>query len=334
MKKIAFVTGGAGFLGRNLITKLLEQGWEVHALVRGRVPSWMQHDSLRIHRGSLLDAGLTAGFIPMRADAVFHVAGATTMWPGDLDVLVRDNVTGTQNLLSAAMQRKVKRVVMTSTLGLFRTDLGPVSEQTDFRPAKERNPYLRTKRMADELLVDAANQGLSAVSMHPSHMLGPFDQAGWIKMFDDAAAGKLKAAPGGRASFSPVEQVAQAHIAAAERAAPAFRYVLGGPTASYLQVFNRIANRVGVKPVTSTVPAPILKTVGQLSNLWSTLTSQRPVMTPGLAEILAGDMVGDSRLAEAHLGYRPIDLEATLDKTFAYWRSNKALSHEGQASLA
>ncbi|MEO8154398.1 MAG: NAD-dependent epimerase/dehydratase family protein [Rhizobacter sp.] len=333
MKKVAFVTGGAGFLGRNLVVNLVQQAWDVHVLIRTDAPLWMQQDGLTVHRGSLLDAGLTASAMPMQADAVFHMAGATSMWSGDMGALVRDNVTATRNLVLAAMQRKAHRVVMTSTLGLFRTDLGPITEHTEFRHIEDKNPYLRTKRIADDILVEAAREGLSTVSMHPSHMLGAFDKAGWIKMFDDVAAGKVKVAPGGHASFSPVDHVAQAHIAAAVHQAPAPRYVLGGPTASYLQVFNSIATRVDAKPVTSTVPAPILKAVAQLSDLWSALTSERPAMTPGLAEILTGSMVGDSRLAEVHLGYRPGDLDSILDKTFAYWRSDKGWSSEGATLL-
>jgi nucleoside-diphosphate-sugar epimerase len=173
--------------------------------------------------------------------------------------------------------------------------------------------------MADDLLQEAARQGLATVSMHPSHMLGPHDKAGWIRMFDDAAAGKLKAAPGGRASFSLVAQVALAHIAAAEHPSPASRHVLGGPAATYLEVFGRIAHLVGAKPVTSTIPAPALRAIGQLSDLWSGVTAGRPAMTPGLAQILTGDMLGDATLAEMQLGYRLPDLASILDATFAAW---------------
>lgn len=323
MKKTAFVTGGAGFLGRHLIGELLRQDWEVHALVRGEVPDWMRGERITVRQGSLQDLTTTTAAIPRRADAVFHVAAATTMWMGDLDLLLRDNVAATRTLLRAALQREARRVVATSTLGLFRTDLGVVDEQSELRGDRDPNPYLRSKRMADDLLQQATRDGLLTVSLHPSHMLGPFDKAGWIRMFDDVAAGKVRAAPGGRACFSPVREVACAHVAAAEHAHPAARYVLAGPQASYLEVFAGIAARLNARPVTATVPAPLLKAVGRLSALWSQVSGRRPALNPALAEILTGDILGDSRLAETQLGYRAGELEAMLDASFEYWRMTR-----------
>lgn len=325
MGKTAFVTGGAGFLGRHLVQELLATGWEVTALIRSEVPSWMQSPHLHIRRGSLDDRQQLLAAMPERPDAVFHVAGAISMWSGDLDVLMRDNVAATRNLLEAAQERRASRVVLTSTLGVFEADGDPVSERNRLRSvADERNPYLLTKLLADQELQNARRAGLSAVSLHPSHLLGPHDRAGWIKMFDDAVAGKLKAAPKGRANFCQVEAVAKAHVAAAERPDAAPRYVLGGPTVSYLDMFNAIASRTGVKPVTATVPPLVLKTVAKLSDWRSRLDRQRPELTPGLADILSGDMLADDRLAARDLGYRSEALASLLDRVHGHWAEKLA----------
>ncbi|WP_286744880.1 NAD-dependent epimerase/dehydratase family protein [Aquabacterium sp. UBA2148] len=198
MGKTAFVTGGAGFLGRHLVQELLSTGWHVTALVRSEVPAWMQSPHLSIRNGSLDDERQLLAAMPDRPDAVFHVAGAISMWHGDMDILMRDNVTATRNLILTALKRRASRVVLTSTLGVFQDEGEPISEHNSLRSmSSERNPYLLTKLMADEELQNAHRAGMSTVSMHPSHLLGPHDQAGWIKMFDDAVAGKLKAAPRG-----------------------------------------------------------------------------------------------------------------------------------------
>ncbi len=325
MGKTAFVTGGAGFLGRHLIEELLSTGWEVTALIRSEPPSWMRLPNLAIRKGSLDDHQQVLAAMPERPDAVFHVAGAISMWSGDMDVLMRDNVTATRHLLDAALERRAARVVATSTLGVFEAEGGPVSELNALRPvAQERNPYLQTKLMADQELQKARRAGLSTVSIHPSHLLGPHDHNGWIKMFDDALAGKLKAAPRGRANFCSVEAVARAHVTAALRPDASPRYVLGGPTASYLDMFNAIANRTGVKPVTATVPPPVLKTVARLSDWWSRVDGKRPELTPGLAEILSGDMLADDRLACRDLGYRSEDLSNLLDRVHIHWSARQS----------
>lgn len=325
MGKTAFVTGGAGFLGRHLVQELLSTGWHVTALVRSEVPAWMQSPQLSIRNGSLDDERQLLAAMPDRPDAVFHVAGAISMWHGDMDVLMRDNVTATRNLILTALKRRASRVVLTSTLGVFQDEGEPISEHNSLRSmSSERNPYLLTKLMADEELQNAHRAGMSTVSIHPSHLLGPHDQAGWIKMFDDAVAGKLKAAPKGRANFCAVEAVARAHVAAALRPDAAPRYVLGGPTVSYLDMFNAIASRTGVKPVTSTVPSPVLKTVARLSDWWSRVDGKRPELTPGLAEILCGDMLADDQLAIRDLGYRSESLSSLLDRVHHHWIERQA----------
>ena len=325
MRKTAFVTGGAGFLGRHLIQELISTGWEVTALVRSDVPRWMQSPNLRVCNGTLDESKQLLAAMPERPDAVFHVAGAISMWRGDMDVLMRDNVTATRNLILAALKRRAARVIVTSTLGVFEDEGVPIHEGHRLRSlAEEGNPYLLTKLMADQELQNARRAGMSTVSLHPSHMLGPHDKAGWIKMFDDAMAGKLKAAPAGRANFCPVEAVARAHVAAALLPEAAPRYVLGGPTVSYFDMFNAIATRTGARPVTATVPPPVLKTVARLSDWWSKVNGQRPELTPGLAKILCGDMLADDRLACRDLGYRSEALSSLLDRVHFHWSERQA----------
>jgi nucleoside-diphosphate-sugar epimerase len=326
MRKIAFVTGGAGFLGRHLIEALLDANWQVTALVRGQVPAWMNRPGLTVQRGALDQPDTLRQAMPEQPDAVLHAAGAISMWSRDLPDLLRDNVAATRNVIDVSRQRGARRLVMTSTLGVFRAEQGPVTESLPLRRIDgERNPYLRTKLMADEALQVARQHGLSTVSLHPSHMLGPHDRAGWIKMFDDAVAGKLKAAPCGRASFCPVESVARAHVAAATLATPAPRYALGGPAVSYLDVFNAIAKLTGSAPVTSVVPPLVLKTVAQASEWWSRIDRRRPELTPGLADILCGDMVADSRLGIHDLGYQEEPIASLLQRVHAHWSAAGSL---------
>lgn len=327
MIKTAFVTGAAGFVGRNLVEALLKDHWSVHALVRSAAPAWMQQRGLTVRQGTLEDAASVAAAMPARADAVFHLAGNTSMWSGDAQRLLRDNVAATQGLLDAAHQRQARRVVMTSTLGVFQDSDSPIHEHTPLQPSTVRNPYLRTKLLADTLLSQAAHNGLSVVSLHPAHILGPYDANGWIGLFDDAAQGKMRAAPRGRASFCGVSAVAQAHIAAATHPAPARRYVLGGEDASYLQVFADVARRVHAKPVASTVPNSVLTTVAALAHIGALFSGKKPSITPGLAAVLTRTMLADSRLAQKDLGYPMLGLGDMLDATQAYWDARQASSH-------
>ena len=323
MEKTAFVTGAAGFVGRHLVEELLAGSWRVHALTRSAAPAWMRDARITVCQGALEDTTALQAAMPKRLDAVFHLAGSLSMWSGDAQTLMRDNVSATQSLLNAALQRQARRVVMTSTLGVFEDGARRISETTARRPLTTRNPYLRTKLLADDLLTQASQKGLSVVSLHPAHMLGKYDTAGWISLFDDAASGKMKAAPGGRASFCHVRSAARAHVAAAIHAAPARRYVLGGEEASYLEVFADVARRVHARPVVSTVPAIVLKTAAALAQAGAFFSGKRPAITPGLARILTRDMLAGSELAQKDLGFEPVRLADMLDEDHAYWLSQR-----------
>ena len=327
MDKTAFVTGAAGFVGRNLVEALLKDRWAVHVLVRGTAPAWMRDNRLMVHQGSLEDAASVVAAMPARADAVFHLAGNTSMWSGDAHRLLRDNVAATRGLLDAARQRQIRRVVMTSTLGVFQDSDGRIHENTALRAGTIRNPYLRTKLQADALLSEAARNGLSVVSLHPAHILGRYDATGWISLFDDAAQGKLQAAPRGRASFCCVSAVAQAHIAAAAHPAPARRYVLGGEDASYLEVFANVARRVHAKPVTSTMPNFVPKTAAALAHIGALFSGKKPSITPGLAAVLTCTMLADSSQAQKDLGYPIVRLDEMLDVAQAYWSARQREAH-------
>jgi nucleoside-diphosphate-sugar epimerase len=109
------VTGGTGFLGLNVVDALLEAGWSVIALHR---PS-SKVERLRARGVTLVEAELgdrpgLRRLLPEGCDAVFHVAGNTSMWSGKDDQQTRDNVDGTRNIAEAAMARRTRKFVHTS----------------------------------------------------------------------------------------------------------------------------------------------------------------------------------------------------------------------------
>jgi nucleoside-diphosphate-sugar epimerase len=135
----AFVTGGSGFLGRNLITTLLGQGMCVHALARSEAAVAVVADlGAEPVRGDLDDAAaLNAGMA--RCDIVFHLAARTNDW-GRYEDAYRANVTGTEHVLTAARAASVPRLVHVSTEAVL------VGDGRDYRPlvhVDETRPRLR-----------------------------------------------------------------------------------------------------------------------------------------------------------------------------------------------
>ncbi len=203
---------------------------------------------------------------------------------------------------------------------MFQATHCPIHEHTPLLARATRNPYLHSKLQADALLSEAQQRGLSVVRMHPGHILGRYDRSGWISLFAQAQAGQLGPAPRGRASFCLASDVVLAHLRAATLPQAAPRYILASADASYLELFNAIALRTGRKPVTTTVPGVVLKTVATLAQWRAALTGTKPTITPGLAAILSSDLLAQTALAAQELGWGTTTLNAMLEETHAYWR--------------
>lgn len=320
--KLAFVTGAAGFLGHHLLEVLQEEHWQVHVLLRHPAPAWMaSRPGLCIHTGALEDADAVARAMPQGCDAVFHLAANTSSWVGEAAAIQRDNVLATRNVLAATLEAGARRLIATSTLGVFDAGHGRINEASPLLNAEHPNPYLRSKLQADRLLGEARErEGLAVIQMHPGHMLGRYDRSGWIRLFDQLQAGKLGAAPCGRASFCLARDVAQAQVRAATRAVPATRYVLCSADASYLEFFNGIRARMGQAASGRQVPAPVLKAVARLSQWAGRISGKAPLITPGLAALLSSELLGDAGLARRELGFPATQLAAMLDETAGFWR--------------
>ena len=113
-RKTAFVTGATGFFGANLVRELIAQNWKVTAFHRPGSDLWrLKGLDLQTREGSFFDRESLLSALPDKTDAVFHVAAKVSFWNGDNEIMRRDNVEATRNLLEAAMIRKVGRFIHT-----------------------------------------------------------------------------------------------------------------------------------------------------------------------------------------------------------------------------
>ena len=115
----ALVTGATGFIGGNLVRELLKDGHEVRALCRPEADmSTLKDLDVEVAIGDLRDRGSLAGAMKGR-EALFHTAALYSLWSPDPGDFVKTNVDGTVNILEAAMEAEVSRVVYTSTASVF-----------------------------------------------------------------------------------------------------------------------------------------------------------------------------------------------------------------------
>jgi dTDP-glucose 4,6-dehydratase len=179
------VTGGCGFIGSNFIRQLIstDPGIEIinfDALTyAGNLKNLVDLGSNpRYHfvKGDITDREAVRSAIPHEADAIIHFAAESHVDRSIIDSgpFVKTNVLGTQNLLDAAREKKVKRFVHVSTDEVYGS-LGPTGFFTETTPLSPNSPYSASKAGSD-LLVNAYHHtfGMDAVITRCSNNYGPY----------------------------------------------------------------------------------------------------------------------------------------------------------------
>ncbi len=313
MKKIAFVTGGTGFLGRNLIDELLRENWEVTALHR-KTSNLASLKLLGIHlrEGDLQNLSSLGKIIPQKADAVFHVAANVSAWPLEREAQYKDNVLGTRNMVEASLKNGVKRFIFTSTMATYGFHQVPLTEESESKGLESGLQYVRTKRLAELEVQKGVEKGLDAVILQPCLIFGPYDVEQYSQIFMQIKENKLPGVPPGGIHFCHAREVSRAHLRAFEKGRCGHSYILGGPYASYLKAFQKIAGIVEGKLPQKVTPLFILYSVAYFSLWGSYITRKPPALLPQLVKLLAHRWESCSQKAEKELGYHAIPLEESF----------------------
>jgi nucleoside-diphosphate-sugar epimerase len=317
MTKTAFVTGGTGFVGLNLIDELIKQGWAVTALHRPSSDlTYLGRFKADLVVGAITDPASLAAAIPAGTDTVFHVAGNTNMWRLGNEEQTRDNVEGTHNVVEAAIAKGVRRLIVTSSISAYGGVSGAVTEETPSLAAQSWVNYEKTKYEAQEIARAATARGLEVVIMQPGGIIGPWDIGTWSRLFLLVRDDKLPGVPPASLSFGHVTEVVKAHIAAAERGENGGNYMLAGTDATMLDLVAEIARLIGKPVSTKTISPLLLGVVAQIGDFVSNFTRKAPNFTPEMAEGLGGTITVSSAKAKAQLGYQTVPLQAMVNDCY------------------
>ena len=315
----AFVTGGTGFVGVNLVRQLVDEGWDVVALRRA-TSSLRDLSGVPVEyvEGSITDPASLERVMPDNLDAVFHVAGNTSMWrPRDAQQ-TRDNVDGARNVARAALRKRARRFVHTSSIVAYGEHHERVTESTPSTALASSINYFRSKHLGELEVKQAAADGLDAVILNPGHIAGPYDRGNWSRMIRLVTEDKLPGVPPGTGSWCHSVEVARAHIAAFHHGRRGENYILGGTDASFLEVVQVIGRLTGRKVPRRPVPSIALKAIGRINDLVSRITGREPDITSAGAAIVCADTRSDCSKAIAELGYRPRPIEEMFEDCYAW----------------
>jgi nucleoside-diphosphate-sugar epimerase len=270
--------------------------------------------------GDLADPAAVLRAMPEAPDAVFHLAGNTSVWRGNDAAQTRDNVEGTRNVVAAARARRARRLVHTSSVVSYGLGAGRATEETPSTAGTCWINYYRTKWLAEREVEAGERQGLEAVVLRPANIVGPHDRTNWSRLIRMVVSGRLPAVPPGVASWCHVREVARAHLAAAERGRPGGRYNLACLEASYLDFVRTVVELSGRGRVPRVLPPWVLGLYARAVAAGAALRGREPEVTPEAAAISCDRTTLDSSRAQRELGYRPSTLREMIGDCLAWMR--------------
>jgi nucleoside-diphosphate-sugar epimerase len=317
----AFVTGGTGFVGLNLIAELRSRGWDVTACHRQSSNlDLIRRFGPRLVVADILDRAALENGMPQRPDAVFHLAGSVNFWAPRRSEQTRINVEGTRNVVEAALARKAQRFIHMSSLAAWGPGDGDViDESSPSRAPGHRVNYFRTKWLAEQEVQRGIERGLKAVFINPANILGPYDPNTWSRAFTLVKQGKMPLVPAGAAPWCHVREVVRATVAAVEKGGIGERYLLAGSHASYRELFSLVSELLGRAPP-RVAPTWVLLVLAQLSDWASRITGKEPDITPEMAQLLGASFEVRSSKAERELGYQSVPFREMVQDTFEWMR--------------
>jgi nucleoside-diphosphate-sugar epimerase len=324
----AFVTGGTGFLGLNIIQQLLDKGWQVVAMHR---PHSNVDDLIKLNvtlvEGSLSNLDSLQKIIPNDLDAIFHVAGDTNMWSCNNEQQFQTNVVGTQNLVEVALQNNVGRFIHTSSISAYGFHDTIITEQDKSTAIESGIHYLRTKFLGEKAVKDAVKlRGLNAVVLNPCAIIGAYDRHNWSQLFTMIKNGSLPGVPSGEGSYCHVKEVAAAHIAAFHQGKVGENYILAGTDCTFLEVVTKIGKLLDKETPDKPIPKWMLQIVGYISYWGSLLTKKEPNMTPEKATMVSKRVVASSHKAVAELAYVDnVSIDVMLEDCYLWMKSEQLI---------
>jgi nucleoside-diphosphate-sugar epimerase len=329
-----FVTGAAGHLGANLLHRLLSDGRAVAVLLRPNdnneaidaVERATGHEVERV-MGDLRDAELVQRGMA-GCESAFHVAAKVSTVGGDaadLRELFECNVIGTANLLRAARDSGVKRVVVTGSFSAVGYDDGdpsrPSDESMPFRPFDDHLPYGRTKMLVEHECLKAVAEGQDVVIATSCAVLGPWDYipSRMGRTLIDFANGRLRAYVPGGFEFVAAKDIVEGHLLAMKRGRAGQRYILSTEFLTVdkiMDIFEDVSGRPRPK---LRLPPPVMAGLAEVSSF--VLTKFFPKVpqrfTPGAVRILRMQRHANLTKAKTELGYVPTRIHAAIEEAYA-----------------
>jgi dihydroflavonol-4-reductase len=320
------VTGAAGHLGNVLVRELISRGEHVRVLILPGEDTFSLTD-LQVERveGNILDEkSLDKAFDGI--EYVYHLASIVSISPGQEELLRRVNIEGTKNVLHAAKRAGIKRLVYTSSIhALTRPPQGVTIDETlPFDPHNPAGAYDATKAAASLAVLEAVKEGLDAVIVCPTGVIGPYDyrRSEMGEMLLEWMGKGVNFMIEGFFDFVDVRDVAVGHILACEKGKSGETYILGGERIHIERMCRTVKEFIGLYAYIVKIPLSLAFFVTPFTEVYYRLTHKRPRFTRYSLETITSNSNISSDKAHNELGYFPRSLLNSIQETVTWWQEN------------
>jgi dihydroflavonol-4-reductase len=322
-----FLTGATGFVGHHVARAAAAEGAELRMLVR-KTSNLKNLEGIRgeTYVGDLADPASIKPALE-GCDAVMHVAADYRLWIPNPDEMYKANVEGTRDLLRMARETGVKRVVYTSSVATmhFRTDGIVINEDTPVSIKDMVGHYKRSKFLAEQEAITAAQGGQQVMILNPTTPIGPNDSKPTPtgRIFVDFLKGKFPAYMYTGLNLVDVAEVARTHVSALTVGTPGRRYILGGENLSLKQILDKMSAITGIPSPTVRIPFGVAATYAFLEEtITGRIRGKEPRAT--LEEVRMGrkKMFASSARAQQELDFRIVPVYPAMRAAIEWFRAN------------
>ncbi len=313
------ITGACGYLAQQIIRMLRETECRIFGLILPNETATSDEKVIYYHgditKPPTLDTVFSSAASP--DTVVIHTAGIVSISPRFSQAMYDVNVIGTKNVVKKCLEYGIFRLVYVSSVhAIPEKPKGEVITEVDsFDPDFVIGAYAKTKAAATGVVLDAVRDGLDAVIVHPSGILGRGEsKTNHVnQLIFDYLNGRLPAGVKGGYDFVDVCDAAQGCILAAEKGIAGECYILSGAYHTVSEILELIRKETGGRKLV-TLPIWLAKIFAPLFELYAKLNHSRPLFTRYSLYTLESNSLFSHEKATKELGYQPHDISIAIKK--------------------
>ncbi|QJW89589.1 NAD-dependent epimerase/dehydratase family protein [Spirosoma taeanense] len=333
LPKQVFITGATGFIGSHIARRYLDAGYLVSTLKRPDASYGMLTDvasRLTWYEGDVLDIPSLETAIQPNSD-VIHAAAVVSFVPKDRLLMENVNVEGTANVVNVCLNRGVRKLgYVSSVASLGRSAAkgakpgGPIviTETQKWEDSPNNSAYAKTKYRAELEVWRGVAEGLNAIMVCPSIVLGAGDWSRSSLQLIKYVHDEKPFYPAGLVNYVDVLDVADALYQLMQSEVTAERFIVNGGTIPYRSLLEQIAAALGKRPPTRRVSPTLTRLLWPLEAARAWLTGKAPLITRETARSASSSYQYDGRRIEQVLGFQYRPLNETLRRVADAFRTS------------